>query len=206
MWDQGSILLLRACWQRLLAGVRPEFRRDVLAFAADDPVFGGAACRVGLCGRVSFSSTGLCNAHYQRWSKQERPDLEDFSAAASPLTGARLRGHGDAPGGGYPDGASSIDLRDLSPQSRLEMQYVLQSRRDEMAGKARPRVVQKIVRLLADSRARSLLDQSVQEWCRDFPSARTAASGGSCPMRTARSGTSPAARAGAPSTRTTPGG
>jgi integrase len=154
--------------EKLLAGVRPEFRRDVLAFAADDPVFGGAACRAGMCGKVSFSSTGLCNAHYQRWSKQGRPDLGGFSAAASPLTGARLRGHGDAPGGRHPDGASSVDLRDLSPQLRLEMQYALQSRRDEMAGKARPRVAQKIVRLLADSPARSLLDQPVQEWCRDF--------------------------------------
>ena len=154
--------------EKLLAEVRSEFRRDVLAFAADDPVFGGAACRVGMCGRVSFSSTGLCNAHYQRWSKQGRPDLEDFSAATSPLTGARLRGHGDAPGGRNPDGASSVDLRDLPPQLRLEIQYALQSRRDEMAGKARPRVVQKIVRLLADSPARSLLDQPVQEWCRNF--------------------------------------
>jgi integrase len=155
--------------EKLLATIRPEFRRDVLVFAADDPVFGGTACRVGMCGRVSFSSTGLCNAHYQRWSKQGRPDLEDFSAAASPLTGARLRGHDDAPGSGQPDGASSVDLRDLPRQLQLEMQYALQCRRDEMAGKARPRTAQKVVRFLARSRARSLLDKPVQEWHRNSP-------------------------------------
>jgi hypothetical protein len=125
--------------EKLVAAIRPEFRRDVLVFAADDPVFGGTACRVGMCGKVSFSSTGLCNAHHQRWAKQGRPDLEDFSAATSPLTGARFRGCDDAPGSGQPDGASRVDLHDLPRQLRLEMQYALQCRRDEMAGKARPR-------------------------------------------------------------------
>jgi integrase len=152
-----------------VAAIRPEFRRDVLVFAADDPVFGGTACRVGMCGKVSFSSTGLCNAHHQRWAKQGRPDLEDFSAATSPLTGARFRGCDDAPGSGQPDGASSVDLRGLPRQLRLEMQYALQCRRDEMAGKARPRTAQKIVRFLARSHARSLLDKPVQEWHRDSP-------------------------------------
>jgi len=149
--------------EKLLAAVRPEFRHDVLAFAADDPVFGGTACRAGSCGRVSFSSTGLCNAHYQRWAKQGRRDLEDFSAATSPLTGARLRG---APVSGQPDAASSVDLHELPRQLRLEMQYALQCRRDEMAGKARPRTAQKIVRFLVRSRAHSLLDKTVQEWYR----------------------------------------
>lgn len=155
--------------EKLLAAVRPEFRRDVLVFAADDPVFGGAACRVGMCGRVSFSSTGLCNAHYQRWSKQGRPGLEGFSTATSPLTGARLRGRSDTPADGHPDGASSIDLRALPQQLRLEMQYALQCRRDEMAGKARPRTAQQVVRFLARSPARSLLGKPVQDWHRDSP-------------------------------------
>jgi integrase len=160
---------------KLTAAIRPEFRRDVLVFAVDDPVFGGTACRVGTCGRVSRSSTGLCQAHGQRWRKQGRPDLEDFSALTSPLTGARLRKPGLAPGDRPPDGESSIDLRDLPPQLRLEMQYALQCRRDEMGGKARPRVAQKIARFLAASTVRSLLDQPVQEWHRDY-SARPSSS------------------------------
>jgi integrase len=151
---------------RLVAAVRREFRRDVLVFAVDDPVFGGMACRVGMCGRVSRSSTGLCNAHCQRWRKQGMPGLEDFSASASPLTGVRLRNPAFA-AGGPPDGDSSIDLRALSPQLRLEMQYALQCRRDELGGKVRPHVAQRIVRFLAASTARSLLDQPVQEWHRN---------------------------------------
>jgi len=164
----GQRPALAGLLEKLLAAVRPEFRRDVLVFAADDPVFGGTACRVGMCGRVSFSSTGLCNAHYQRWSKQGRPAVEGFSAAASPLTGARLRGRGDAPADGRPDSASSIDLRILPPQLRLEMQYALQCRRDEMAGKARPRTAQAITRFLARGAARSLLDKPVQDWHREY--------------------------------------
>jgi integrase len=148
--------------ERLLAAVRPEFRRDVLEFAADDPVFGGTACRAGTCGRTSFSSTGLCNAHIQRWVKQGRPGLEGFSATTPPQ---RLR----APGRGQAGGDSVIDLRDLPRQLRLEMQYALQCSRDQMAGKARPRDVQGVVRLLARSRAQSLLDKTMQEWRRDSP-------------------------------------
>ena len=154
---------------KLAAAVRPEFRRDVLVFAVDDPVFGGAACRVGTCGRVSRSSTGLCNAHYQRWRKQGCPALEAFSASASPLTGARLRNPALADGGGLPDGDTSIDLGDLPPRLRLEVQYALQCRRDDMGGKVRPHIAQRIVRFLAASTARSLLDRPVQEWHRDHP-------------------------------------
>lgn len=48
------------------------------------------------------------------------------------------------------------------------MQYALQCRRDEMGGKVRPRVAQKIVRFLAASTAWSLLDQPAREWHRDY--------------------------------------
>ena len=158
---------------KLAAAVRPEFRRDVLVFAADDPVFGGTACRVGTCGRVSRSGTGLCKGHYQRWRSQGRPGLDGFAAATSPLTGARLRSRGTSSPGGPaaapPASESSIDLRPLPSQLRLEMQYALQCRRDELAGKARPQVAQRVVRFLAQSPVRSLLDRPGQEWRRDFP-------------------------------------
>ena len=35
-----------ALLEQLLGAVRPEFRAEVLMFAAADPVFGGGACRV----------------------------------------------------------------------------------------------------------------------------------------------------------------
>ena len=81
---------------KLVAAVRPEFRHDILVFAADDPVFGGEVCRVSGCGRVSHSGTKLCGGHYQRWRSQSQPDLGSFSACTSPLTGPRLRHPGTA--------------------------------------------------------------------------------------------------------------
>jgi integrase len=160
---------------KLVAAVVPEFRHDILVFAPDDPVFGGEVCRVSGCGRVSHSGTKLCGGHYQRWRSQSQPDLGSFSAGTSPLTGPRLRHPGTAPAaaGGQvittPAGESSIDLRALGPQLRLEMQYALQCRRDELGGKARPLVARRVVRFLSRSAARSLLDRSGQQWRSEFP-------------------------------------
>jgi len=63
--------LLRA----LMGAVRPEFRSDVLSFAADDPVFGGGRV-LGHRLRSSARGRGLCQSHYLRWVTQGRPDLE----------------------------------------------------------------------------------------------------------------------------------
>ncbi|HVE96166.1 MAG TPA: hypothetical protein VNA67_04200 [Pseudonocardiaceae bacterium] len=41
----------RMLLEGLLGAVRPEFRADMLIFPAEDPVFGGGACRVGDCRR-----------------------------------------------------------------------------------------------------------------------------------------------------------
>lgn len=35
--------------RKLMAAIRPEFRAELLVFAAEDPVFGGGACRVEGC-------------------------------------------------------------------------------------------------------------------------------------------------------------
>jgi integrase len=69
--------------QRLLGTVRPEFRADVLVFPADDPVFGGGACRVAGCGR-SARGHGLCPGHHLRWLGDDRPDLDAFAASTDP--------------------------------------------------------------------------------------------------------------------------
>ena len=68
---------------RLLAGVRAEFRCDVLEFAADDAVFGGGSCRVTDCGR-SARGHGLCQGHHRRWADAGRPDLEEFAVSTDP--------------------------------------------------------------------------------------------------------------------------
>jgi integrase len=69
--------------ERLLGAVRPEFRAAVLVFDADDPVFGGGACRVVDC-RRSARGHGLCQGHYLRWVGEGRPDLGEFATSTDP--------------------------------------------------------------------------------------------------------------------------
>ena len=68
---------------RLMAEVRSEFRRDILEFGPEDPVFGGAACRVAECRRTA-RGRGLCPGHLLRWADQGRPDMEQFVASTDP--------------------------------------------------------------------------------------------------------------------------
>ena len=67
----------------LMSVVRPEFRVETLVFDAEDPVFGGGACRVPSC-RRSARSRGMCQGHHLRWQKQGRPDVEGFAATTDP--------------------------------------------------------------------------------------------------------------------------
>jgi hypothetical protein len=120
----------------------------------------------------------LCRPHHQRWTSHGRPDLNDFLGATSPLVGAQLRQPGKPRPDGQnppPDGASCVDLRGLPGQLRLEMQYVLQRRRDDLQAKTRPGTARAVVRFLTQSRARSLLDRSEQQWREAFPRPRDSA-------------------------------
>jgi integrase len=75
---RGPMLL-----ERLLGAVRPEFRAEVLVFDADDPVFGGGACRVPDCRRPARGH-GLCQGHHLRWVDAGRPDVTAFAASTDP--------------------------------------------------------------------------------------------------------------------------
>jgi len=68
---------------KLMAEVRNEFRSDVLEFGPEDPVFGGAACRVEGCERTA-RGRGLCEGHRQRWHEEGRPSLERFAVSTDP--------------------------------------------------------------------------------------------------------------------------
>ena len=54
-----------------------------MVFDADDPVFGGGACRVERCRRPA-RGRGMCPGHLQRWVKEGRPDPEVFVAVTDP--------------------------------------------------------------------------------------------------------------------------
>ncbi len=143
--------------EKLLAAVRPEFRADELAFALDDPVFGGDRCRVGGCGRA-VQARGLCHAHYARWHDNGQPDLDHYMATAGPVN---------------PDRAGSrerqVHLGKLGRQLKLEVQYALQGRRDHSQGKTHPGTARRAVAVLAASGAVSILDLSEAEWAAKLP-------------------------------------
>jgi len=106
------------------------------------------ACRIGYCGLWAQGTSAFCASHDDRWKATGRPDMAAFTASCE-----------DAG-----PGVEHIDLRRLPAQLRLEMQYVLQCRRDEQTAKIRPADVQPIALALAATGAASLLDQPESYW------------------------------------------
>jgi integrase len=151
---------------KLMAVVRPECRGDVVVFDPDDPVFGGPACAVPGCVRTARGQ-GLCAGHHQRWWRREgRPDLARFIAATDPMLAAPF-GKGPATEA-VPAYECQVDLTALAPQLKLEVQYLLQCRRDERLGRAPVSTVTRMVRLLAGLPLTSLLDWDEQTWRSSF--------------------------------------
>ena len=107
-----------------------------------------ASCRIGYCGLWAQGTSEFCASHDDRWKSRGRPDAETFTRSC------------EDPG----PGREHIDLRRLPAQLRLEVQYVLQCRRDEQTAKIRPADVQPIVLAVAAHRSCSLLDQPEGYW------------------------------------------
>jgi integrase len=87
--------------EKLMAAVRPGFRAAVLLIDPTDPVFGSHPCLITTCQRAARLHD-LCEAHFQRWNNQGRPDKAEFVAS----TATRIRGNGamkpcSVPGCGY---------------------------------------------------------------------------------------------------------
>ena len=66
-----------------MATVRPQFRSQLLIFAADDPVFGTGVCHVQQCQRPARGQ-GLCQSHLRRWVDEGRPVVDVFAASTDP--------------------------------------------------------------------------------------------------------------------------
>jgi len=79
--------------EKLLAVIRPEFRREVLVFDPGDPVFGGPPCAVPECGRPARCRR-MCWSHSHRWMLAGKPDPAVFAATTSP----GWAGHSPLPG------------------------------------------------------------------------------------------------------------
>ena len=80
--------------EKLVAAVRPEFRAEVLVFAAADPVFGSGVCLVDGC-ELAVRAAGMCDGHSRRWKKAGRPDPGQLPAAVT----APWLGQGPLPSG-----------------------------------------------------------------------------------------------------------
>jgi integrase len=74
--------------EKLIAGVRAEFRVDLYVPDPDHPVLGRGVCAVSDCDR-SPTGNGLCSSHQKRWLEGGRPDLALFLTDPGPLVNGR---------------------------------------------------------------------------------------------------------------------
>ncbi len=138
-------------WATILTdAIRPEFNVEVYLPEPGDPVLGRTTCRVGGCEGFA-KAQGLCDAHHREWTAAAKPELNGFTAAASPLTRQPRR-----PGG--------FDLFRLADTARAEWCYVQQCRHDERGAPITPLVVSDLTELVRTSGTRSLLDRPLAEW------------------------------------------
>jgi integrase len=74
--------------EKLMAGVRAEFRVDLYVPDPDHPVLGRGVCAVRCCDR-SPSGNRLCPPHQKRWIDRGRPDLAEFLTDPGPVLNGR---------------------------------------------------------------------------------------------------------------------
>jgi len=148
---QGLCVRHSAAWERAGRPDADEWLAGVPAAVTPD---GQQYCLVGFCGLWAERDIPFCQGHGATWKVNGRPRPGEF--AGQYLDDDPVPVH------------ERIFVDSLPPQLRLEIQYALQQRRDERAGKAPPFIVMIMVRFLASSGASSLLDRTGQEWREAF--------------------------------------
>lgn len=136
-----------AAWER--AG-RPDTDEWLASVPATVSPAGQQDCLIGFCGLWAEHDIPFCQNHGATWKVNGRPEPGGF--AARYLDDDPVPPH------------ERIVLNSLPPQLKLEIQYALQRRCDERAGKAPPYIVMIMARFLAASGASSLLDLTEQQW------------------------------------------
>ena len=123
---------------------------DPACWAPPDLAPGGtvpAECRLPFCSLwVENPAKMFCAGHEDRWQRHGRPDPGRFIADCQLV------------------GTACIDLQDLAPQLKLEIQYALQLRHDARSRTAAPRLVMPAVRHARAVGVTSLLDLTEQQW------------------------------------------
>jgi integrase len=123
---------------------------DLATWDAPDLAPGSATaaeCRLPFCSLwVANPVKIFCAGHDDRWQRHGRPDPGRFIADCELV------------------GTACIDLQDLTPQLKLEIQYALQCRHDARSRTAAPRLVMPAVRHVKAMGVTSLLDLTEQQW------------------------------------------
>jgi integrase len=145
----GLCTIHHAAWLQAGKPALPAWLDELPPLPADDPA---GPCLVSYCRLLAEGETPFCLSHGARWRRAGKPGPGEFTA--------RLDDH-------LP-GCERMDFRRLSGQLRLEAQYAVQRRRDEVRLRTPPRHVTQFIGALARSGVRSLLDWPEQEW-RQFP-------------------------------------
>jgi integrase len=144
---RGGLCQLHAQrWER--AG-RPDLDRWLVSPPAVKQPTPGASCRIEHCTLWPQAALPFCHSHANTWKVNGRPDIEEFARRFTKLA---------------PTADETIRFDQLDAQLKLEMQYVLQARRDERRGKLTPGVVMRVVRLLADAPVTSMTDYDEHTW------------------------------------------
>jgi integrase len=132
---------------------RPDLHEWLTTVAPVDPSAERSTCPISFCELWIQARGPFCASHGVIWRKTGKPDLEDFTR-------------------GYEDpipGHERLDLRKLSGQLLLEMQYALQRRHDDGRIKTPPTRIRHVVSFVASTGVSSFLDWSEETWRERFP-------------------------------------
>lgn len=137
-------------WQRWDRSGRPgdlgAWLADALPIKAPPP---GAICRISHCTLWPQARSPFCHSHSNTWKVNGRGDIEVFARSFETIA--------------LPTD-ETVRLGALGPQLRLELQYALQCRHDERSSRTHPAVVNRLVRFLLTTSARSLLEFPEATW------------------------------------------
>lgn len=126
---------------------------DREAWLADPPTVKrpepGSTCRITHCDLWPKAELPFCHAHATTWKSNGQPDIDEFARRFTELS---------------KPADERVRLDTLNPHLKLEIQYVLQYRRDEHRGKLSPHIVMRVVRLLTEANVTSLLDHDEDTW------------------------------------------
>jgi integrase len=132
-------------YARWKARGRPELTGWLATVPATRPPAPLPLCQVTACQIWAQPRETLCRVHHRRWIRDGRPGRADWlSLFASLRDGLPVHEH--------------IDLRNLPAALKLELQYVLQCRRDDETIKVKARDVRGVVAFLRAGQFISILD------------------------------------------------